>query len=506
MSDDRDDPPAEDTPDEPSGAGLADVTPRFAGSGTGFATGVEDTTHRDFDMVVIGTGPGGEGAAMQAVKLGKRVAVCEKYGRVGGGCTHWGTIPSKALRYAINQVTEAAQMPMVQAACGNISASFPQLRASAAGVIDKQVSMRRTFYDRNGVTVLSGHARFAGPHEFTVEAETGATKYTADAFVIAVGSRPFRHPDVDFDHPRIFDSDTILSLSETPMSISIYGAGVIGCEYASMFRNLGCKVNLVNTRDKLLEFLDDEIIDALAYHLRDRGVVIRHREQIERAEGLDDGVVLHLRSGKKLKSDVLLWAAGRSGNTDDLGLDAIDLEPNKRGQLEVDENLRTKRPHVYAVGDVIGYPSLASAAYVQGRYAAMHLIEGKEDRTALRDIPTGIYTSPEISSVGKTERELTEANVPYEVGQSSFKHLARAQIHGQAVGMLKLLFHRETRELLGVHCFGRSASEIVHIGQAVMTQPAGRNTIDYFVNTTFNYPTMAEAYRVAALNGYNRLF
>ena len=488
------------------GKGLADLRPKFAGSGKGFATGVEDSDDRDFDVVVIGTGPGGEGAAMQAVKLGKRVAVCEKYERVGGGCTHWGTIPSKALRYAINQVTEAAQMPVVREACGSIRASFSQLRSTAAGVIDRQVSMRRTFYDRNGVTLLQGHARFAGPNEFTVEAGSGTTKYTADAFVIAVGSRPFRHPELDFDHPRIFDSDTILSLSETPGIISIYGAGVIGCEYASMFRNLGCKVNLINTRDKLLEFLDDEIIDALAYHLRDRGVVIRHRESIERAEGQEDGVVLHLKSGKKLKSDVLLWAAGRSGNTDDLGLDTIGLEPNKRGQLDVDENLRTKLPNVYAVGDVIGYPSLASAAYVQGRYAAMHLIEGREDRTALKDIPTGIYTSPEISSVGKTERELTEANIPYEVGQSSFKHLARAQIHGQAIGMLKLLFHRETREILGIHCFGRSASEIVHIGQAIMAQPPGHNTIDYFVNTTFNYPTMAEAYRVAALNGYNRLF
>ena len=493
-------------PNAAPGKGLVDVRPKFAGSGKGFATGVEDTTHRDFDVVVIGTGPGGEGAAMQAAKLGKRVAVCEKYARVGGGCTHWGTIPSKALRYAISQVTEASQMPWIQESCGAVSASFPQLRASAAGVIDRQVSMRRTFYDRNGVTLLRGHARFAGPNSFTIENEAGTVEHTADAFVIGVGSRPFRPGYLDFDHPRIFDSDTILSLAETPGIITIYGAGVIGCEYASMFRNLGSKVNLVNTRDKLLEFLDDEIIDALAYHLRDRGVLIRHREKIAEAEGRDDGVVLHLESGKKLKSDVLLWAAGRSGNTDDLGLDTIGLEPNSRGQLEVDENLRTALPNVYAVGDVIGYPSLASAAYVQGRYAAMHLIEGKEDRAALKDIPTGIYTSPEISSVGKTERELTAANVPYEVGQSSFKHLARAQIHGQAIGMLKLLFHRETREILGIHCFGRSASEIVHIGQAVMAQPAGHNTIDYFVNTTFNYPTMAEAYRVAALNGYNRLF
>ena len=461
----------------------------------------------DYDVVVIGTGPGGEGAAMQAAKLGKRVAVVERFDRIGGGCTHWGTIPSKALRYAIFRFTEAADNPILREHCGSIRPTFRDLRKGAASVIDKQVQMRRSFYDRNGVATLDGHARFADPYTIDVELDGGGSeRVTCRHAVIAVGSRPFRHPDIDFDHPRVFDSDTILSLEETPRSISIYGAGVIGCEYASMFRNLGCKVNLVNTRDKLLEFLDDEIIDALSYHLRDRGVILRHREAFDRVEGHDDGAVLHLKSGKKLKTDLLLWAAGRSGNTERLGLENLGLEPNNRGQIEVDDNLQTARPHVYAVGDVIGYPSLASAAYVQGRYAAMHMIEGTEDRTLLKDIPTGIYTSPEISSVGRTERELTEQNVPYEVGQSMFKSLARAQILGTPIGMLKLLFHRETREVLGVHCFGRNASEIVHIGQAVMSQPAPNNTIDYFVKTTFNYPTMAEAYRVAALNGYNRLF
>jgi NAD(P) transhydrogenase len=328
----------------------------------------------------------------------------------------------------------------------------------------------------------------------------------AGAFVIASGSRPYRPADVDFTHPRVCDSDTILDLSFTPRSIAIYGAGVVGCEYASMFRNLGSKVNLVNQRSKLLEFLDDEIIDALSYHLRERGVLIRHNESYERVEPRDDGVVLHLTSGKRIKTEVLFWAAGRTGNTENLGLQELGIVPNQRGQLDVNEHFQTAQPHIYAVGDVIGQPSLASAAYVQGRYAAHHLISGACERALIRDIPTGIYTTPEISSLGQTERELTQAGVPYEVGQALFRSLARAQITGQTVGMLKLLFHRETLQLLGIHCFGANASEIIHIGQAIMSQPGQHNSLRYFVNSTFNYPTMAEAYRVAALNGLNRLF
>jgi NAD(P) transhydrogenase len=374
-------------------------------------------------------------------------------------------------------------------------------------VIAQQVDMRRSFYDRNGVPVYQGHAKFSGPHTVDVYDDLGGRRtLAAGTVIIATGARPYRQPEIDFDHPRIFDSDTILDLPETPRSISIYGAGVIGCEYASMFRNIGVKVNLINTRDKLLEFLDDEIIDALSYHLRERGVVLRHREAYDLVQPMDDGVVVHLKSRKQIKTDVLLWAAGRTGNTDDLGLESIGITPNSRGQIDVDADFRTTAEGVYAVGDVIGIPALASAAYVQGRYAAHHQINGSCERAMIEDIPTGIYTSPEISSLGKTERELTEAGVPYEVGHSIFKSLARAQITGQTVGMLKLLFHRESLQLLGVHCFGANASEIIHIGQAIMSQPGDHNTLWYFVNSTFNYPTMAEAYRVAALNGLNRLF
>ncbi len=456
----------------------------------------------DYDLFVIGTGPGGEGAAMQATKGGLKVAVAELYSQIGGSCTHRGTIPSKALRYTITSTVKAMTNPTIQAMGIHLSPTMEQLRKGSQTIISRQVNMRQSFYDRNGVPVIRGAASFVDPHTITIGGET----ITSKSFVLAPGTRPFRPAGVDFSHARIFDSDTILDLKDRPSSITVYGAGVIGTEYASMFRNLGCKVNLVNTRDKLLEFLDDEIIDALSYHLRDQGVIIRHNEEMESIEGQSDGVILTLKSGKKLKSDILLWANGRSGNIESLHLDKVELQANSRGLLTVNEHFQTSQGHIYAVGDVIGYPSLASAAYTQGRTAAMHILGEADEGLRSYDIPTGIYTSPEISSVGKNERELTAARVPYEVGQAQFRSLARAQITGSTVGMLKLLFNRETLEILGVHCFGANASEIVHIGQAIMCQPGGHNTLKYFIETTFNYPTMAEAYRVAALNGYNRLF
>jgi NAD(P) transhydrogenase len=462
---------------------------------------------QEYDVIVIGTGPGGEGAAMQAVKNGLAVAVVERYSRIGGGCTHWGTIPSKALRFAIFRMVEANNNPLFREAGVSIELTFPQLRKSAETVITQQEDLRRGFYEKNNVKIYSGAARFVDPHTIEVCQEKGACeRITAQSIVIATGARPYRPPDVDFNHPRIFDSDTILNLGFTPWSISVYGAGVVGCEYASMFRNLGCKLNLVNTRHQLLEYLDDEICDALSYHLREKGALIRHGEQYEQIEGQDDGVVLHLKSGKKIKTDILLWANGRTGNTEHLDLDKVGLAADSRGLLQVNDRYATTVPNIYAVGDVIGPPSLASAAYMQGRAAALHILGDECAKLLAHDIPTGIYTSPEISSLGKTERELTEAGVPYEVGHAQFKSLARAQITGQKVGMLKLLFHRESLALLGIHCFGANASEIIHIGQAIMAQPPPHNTLLYFINTTFNYPTMAEAYRVAALNGYNRLF
>jgi NAD(P) transhydrogenase len=461
---------------------------------------------QQYDMIVIGTGPGGEGAAMRAAKAGKRVAAVERFSQVGGGCTHWATIPSKALRQAIYHVNLCDQSAVHRRLDDQDRFSLPDLVATANSVIAKQVDMREGFYNRNDVALVAGCARFVDPHTIEIDHTDNACKrLTAEGFVIATGSRPFRPKDVDFTHPRVLDSDTLLALQTTPASIAVYGAGVVGCEYASMLRNMRIRITLVNTRDKLLEFLDDEIIDALGYHLAENGVRILHNEEYERVEPLDDGVVLHLASGKKIKTDYLLWANGRAGNTEDLGLESIGIQPNHRGQIEVNEHYQTSQPHIYAVGDVVGYPALASASYDQGRFAASHFC-GDPNHRLVQDIPTGIYTGPEISSIGKTERQLTDEKIPYEVGKAMFKHLARAQITGQAVGMLKLLFHRETLALLGIHCFGQNAAEIIHIGQAIFSQPPPNNTLDYFVNTTFNYPTMAEAYRVAALNGLNRVF
>ncbi len=460
-----------------------------------------------FDVVVLGSGPGGEGAAMQTWKHGKNVAVVERYSKIGGGCTHSGTIPSKALRYAIYRMTEVNNSQLFREAGVSAEFEFPQLRKGAEAVIRQQEAMRRGFYEKNDIPIYTGQARFVDPHTVEIgEAKGAHEQITAEKFVIAVGARPYRPTDIDFTHPRIFDSDTILNLSFTPWSITVYGAGVVGCEYASMFRNLGCKLNLVNTRSQLLEFLDDEICDALSYHLREKGALIRHGEQYEKIEGMDDGVILSLKSGKKLKTDILLWANGRTGNTDNMNLENAGVEVDGRGTIHVDEAYRTNVPHIYAVGDVIGFPALASAAYSQGRAAGLHILGDACAKLIAKDIPTGIYTSPEISSIGPTEKELTAAGVPYEVGHAQFKSLARAQITGQTVGMLKILFHRETKEVLAIHCFGSNASEIIHIGQAILSQPPPNNTLMYFINTTFNYPTMAEAYRVAALNGSNRLF
>jgi NAD(P) transhydrogenase len=460
---------------------------------------------RSYDVLVIGSGPGGEGAAMKCAKAGKRVCVVERHAQVGGGCVHWGTIPSKALRHAINELVKAHNSPWLRSSIIREAPRFADLVRTASSVIGRQTGMRATFYERNRVDVLQGEARVLDAHTVEVVMDRGARDVIrAEHFIVATGSRPYHPPDVDFTHPRIYDSDRILKMQETPQTLTIYGAGVIGCEYASMFRSLGTKLNLVNTRKTLLEFLDDEISDALSYHLRDQGVLLRHDEEYERVEPLDDGVVLHLKSGKKLKSDALLWANGRTGNSDGLGLEPLGIVPDKRGHIPVNDIYQTSQPHIYAVGDVVGWPSLASAAYDQGRFAATHIVEGRLEVRLVEDIPTGIYTTPEISSVGKTEAQLTAMKVPYEVGHAQFKSLARAQITGNTVGMLKILFHRETKQLLGVHCFGDQAAEIVHIGQAIMAQKGEASSLHYFVHTTFNYPTMAEAYRVAALNGLNR--
>ncbi len=452
----------------------------------------------DYDIIVIGTGPGGEGAAMKSAKEGKRVAVIDNYKNVGGNSTHRATIPSKALRQYVQQIIDTNT---------HSATSLPELLDRAADLIEDQVDLRTGYYERNDVDIILGRASFVDEHTVEVALLNGGSEcYTARGFIIASGSRPYQPPDIDFSHPRIRDSDSILGLNETPRIITIYGAGVIGCEYASIFRGLNIKVNLINSRSQLLSYLDDEIIDALSYHLSQNGVRIRHNEEYDRVEANDKEARVFLKSNKQIVSDILLWAEGRTGNSDNMGLENIGIETDERGSILINDAYQTlAQPHIYAVGDVVGFPSLASAAYDQGRFAATHLIFGECEQRLVEDIPTGIYTIPEISSIGFTEKELTTQKIPYEVGHAYFRHIARAQLTGRLTGMLKIIFHRETLEILGIHCFGSQASEIIHIGQAIMAQEDEANTLMYFINTTFNYPTMAEAYRVAALNGLNRV-
>ncbi len=466
-----------------------------------------DSLKKHFDVIVIGSGPGGEGAAIMLAKSGKSVAIIENRFLVGGGCTHLGTIPSKALIHVVQQYAEDKKHRLFNRDRHPGRVTRDDLMDAINNVVAQQVRDREDFYERNHIVIVAGHARFTDPHSIEVQDETGTLRQmTAEHFVIASGSHPYHPDDVPFDNPRVVDSDTILKMDDLPGTLTVYGAGVIGCEYASAFKNIGIKVNLVNTRERLLEYLDDEISSALSYYMRDeQGVLIRQNEEYERVEVNDDGVVLHLKTGKVIKSDMLLWANGRTGNSQNMGLESLGIVPDHRGNLAVNETYQTAQPHIYAVGDIVGFPNLASAAYDQGRFAGTHIAEGSCDERLVRDIPTGIYTLPEISCLGGTERELTEQRIPYEVGRSFFRNLARGQITAHRAGMLKLLFHRETLEILGIHCFGHNATEILHIGQAIMAQPAPHNNIKYFINTTFNYPTMAEAYRVAALNGYNRL-
>ncbi|WP_350558626.1 Si-specific NAD(P)(+) transhydrogenase [Psychrobacter sp. CAL346-MNA-CIBAN-0220] len=457
----------------------------------------------EYDVVVLGAGPAGEAAAMKFAKSGKKVAVVDPREQVGGNCTHVGTIPSKALRQSVFNLINFRRDPMFTKAMDYHQVPLNIVLAKARQVIRRQVSTHTRFYERNQIEVIHGWASFADAHTLRVETDENVFEtITFNKAIITVGSRPYRPDTLDFDHPRVFDSDKILQMDYVIKKIIIYGAGVVGCEYASIFTGLGYKVDLINNKDQLLSYLDSEISDAIAHDFRQFGVLIRSNEEIDHLETHADHVILHLKSGKKIKSDAILWSNGRSGNTEGLNLEAVGLKSNSRGQLKVDDTYRTEVENIYAAGDVIGWPSLASAAYDQGRCAAAFMV-GDSDAEPVSSVPTGIYTIPEISCIGKTEQELTDEKVPYEVGQAFFKDLARAQIIGERSGVLKILFHRETLEILGIHCYGNHASEIIHIGQAVMKCC---NTLEYFVNTTFNYPTMAEAYRVAALNGLNRVF
>jgi NAD(P) transhydrogenase len=457
-----------------------------------------------YDVVVIGSGPAGEGAAMSAAKKDLRVGVVENRKWIGGNCIHKGTIPSKSLRHVVKELISYRKNNLFHKMGDMHSVSFSDVLEEAKRIIPRQVDVHSAFYIKNRIKLHIGTAEFVDDNTLQVTTSIGTTeKIKANKIIIATGSRPYRPDNIDFNHPRVYDSDTILEMQHTPRSIIIYGAGVIGCEYASIFSGLGIKVDLINSRDQLLSFLDHEISDALSYHLREGSVMVRHQEIYDKVEANEKSVTLHLKSGKRIHADALLWSNGRTGNTDKLNLSAIGLEADSRGQLKVDNVYQTQVENIYAAGDVIGWPSLASASYDQGRAVAENIYGDHVE--FIDQVPTGIYTIPEISSLGKNERELTDEKIPYEVGRAFFKSIARAQISGAEVGMLKILFHIDTFEILGIHCFGAEASEIIHIGQAIMKQKGEANNIHYFVNTTFNYPTMAEAYRIAALAGLNRV-
>ena len=355
-----------------------------------------------YDVIVIGSGPGGEGAAMKCTKEGLHVAICDYFSMIGGSATHRSTIPSKALRHASQILSEADKLS---------EANFQTILKKADVVIQEQFNLRKGFYDRNQVDIIDGRATFKDAHTISVRMSSGVEKiFTANNFVIATGSRPYHPTDIDFAHPRILDSDSVLNLKDNPRSITIYGAGVVGCEYTSIFRGLRIKLNLINTRDKLLDFLDAEIIDALGFFLRENGVLVRHNEEYEKVEADDKGVTLYLKSNKEIRTDYLLWTQGRTGNSDNIGLENLGIKTDSKGSIVVNENHQTDAPNIYAVGDIVGFPNLASASYDQGRFAATHIVFGKCDHKLVEFIPTGIYTIPEISSVGYTEEQLIKTN------------------------------------------------------------------------------------------------
>jgi NAD(P) transhydrogenase len=456
-----------------------------------------------YDLMVIGSGPSGQKGAIAAAKMGKRVALIERRsGDLGGVCLHTGTIPSKTMREAILHLTGYRQR-------GVYADQFRQkrkitmddLRRKLSRVIQHELDVIHEYLDRNQIDLISGDAQFVDPHTVDVCHQGQCVKVEADKILIATGTKPARPSHIPFDGKTVFDSDELLLLDHIPRSMIVVGAGVIGIEYALMFATLGVEVTVVDGRERLLDFCDREIVETLMFHARSLGMVFRLGEDVVGMDRMQNrAVAVRLESGKRLIAETVLFSVGRVGDTERLNLKAAGLESDERGRLWCDENHRTWAPHIFGVGDVIGFPSLASAAMEQGRRAVCAIFN--KPFVAHQNLPYGLFTIPEISMVGKNEQQLTAERVPYEVGVATFREIARGQISGDENGLLKLLFHRETRKLLGVHCIGETATEIIHIGQAVM---ALGGTIDYFRDTVFNYPTMTEAYKVAAFNGLNKL-
>ncbi|WP_432907050.1 Si-specific NAD(P)(+) transhydrogenase [Micromonospora matsumotoense] len=457
----------------------------------------------DYDLLVLGSGPSGQKAAIAAAKLGRRVGIVDRRDMIGGVCINTGTVPSKTLREAVLYLTGLSQRDLYGSSYRvKEEITVADLAARTQHVIERQTDVIRNQLSRNRVALITGTGRFADPHSIWVDGGSGHdTRITFDKAVIAAGTRPARPDSVDFDDRTIVDSDGVINLRAVPRSMVVVGAGVIGMEYASMFAGLGTKVTVVERRDRMLEFCDEEIIESLKYHLRDLSVTFRFGEEVAAVEKHQNAALCILKSGKKIVADTVMYSAGRQGQTDDLALDAAGLEADKRGRISVDEHYRTSVEHIYAVGDVIGFPALASTSMEQGRMAAQHAC-GEPARELQELQPIGIYTIPEISFVGKTEEELTNSSTPFEVGIARYRELARGQIVGDSYGMLKLLVSPQDGRLLGVHVFGTGATEIVHIGQTVM---GCGGTVDYLIDTVFNYPTLSEAYKVAALDAVNKI-
>ena len=461
----------------------------------------------DYDLICIGSGPAGQRAAVQAAKLGKKVAIVERKEIVGGVCVNTGTIPSKTLREAILHFSGIQQRAFYGASyIVKDDLKIGDILGRCNMVITREIDVIRSQLHRNGIALLGGEASFTGPHELDIKSATGGVNHLdAEFIVIATGTTPSVPPNVTLDHDRLLSSDGILSLKFLPHSMTVVGGGVIGIEYASMFAALGTEVTIVDQRKVLLEFIDGEIRDDLIYQLREMGCTFRLGEEVAhvdlQAHGDHAHAVTHLKSGKQIMTDAVLFSAGRTGATGPLNLAAAGVSADARGRIKVDAEYRTAVPHIFAVGDVIGFPSLASASFEQGRLAAAHAF-GMETRPMRELLPIGIYTIPEISFAGKTEEELTAKEIPYEIGISRYRELARGQILGDSIGILKLLVSAEDRTLLGVHVFGTSATELLHIGQTVMGLGG---TVDYLIDQVFNYPTLAESYKVAALDATNKL-
>ncbi|MFN3202625.1 MAG: Si-specific NAD(P)(+) transhydrogenase [Bradymonadia bacterium] len=467
---------------------------------------------RVYDLCVIGSGPAGQRAAIQAAKLGRSVCVVEKR-ILGGVAINTGTIPSKALREAI--MAELQRSRGLFKPGGDLKTrrndTFQGLLGACQQVIQHEVDLVRTHFGGNGVELFEGEASFVDQHNVLIKREHSNETIQAENILVSVGTQPARPPDLVFDGENVITSDQLVSLPYMPQSMIVVGGGVIGTEYASMISALGVRTTLVEGRDRLLGFVDREIVEALQYHLRVGGMTLRLGERVVNVSVIDpppgarsyNGKMVQatLESGKMLRADCLLYCVGRQGATGKLGLENCNLEADHRGRLKVNDVFQTEVPHIYACGDVIGFPALASTSMEQGRLAACHMF-GEPTQSVPELLPFGIYAVPEISMVGWTESKLTEKGIPYEAGIAQYREIARGQLLGDDIGMLKMLIHQETREILGVHCIGTGATELVHIGQAAI---AFKATVDYFVNTVFNYPTLAECYKVAALNGMNKL-